>query len=154
MAYVDKLQPKAGEVMGPGERLLAAIRTMPRGTTMGLGIGGVVGALAADHQAKKAAANQTEGSTAATWPTVRSAVGLTDQRLLVFDYTFTGKPKDLVGQVPLDQVASLGVDKGITNKVTLGFNDGSAVQMECAKLEKIDDFVAAFHSVKPGAATA
>jgi hypothetical protein len=149
--YADKLQPKASEVMGSGERLLAAIRTMPRGTTIGMGLGGAVGAVVAQRQAKKGSSQQTEGSTAATWPAVRSAVGLTDQRLLIFDYTFTGKPKNLVGQFPLDQIASLGVDKGLTNKVSFGFNDGSAVRVECAKLEKIGDFVSAFESVKPGA---
>ena len=151
MSYTDKVRDKAGEVMAPGEQLLAAIRTMPRGTTLGLGIGGAVGAVVADRQAKKAAEGQGEGSTAAAWPTVRSAVGLTDKRLLVFDYTFTGKPKDLIGEVGLDQVAGLGVDKGLTNKVTFSFNDGSTVAMECAKLEKIDDFVSAFATVKPGA---
>ncbi|MGH2808539.1 MAG: hypothetical protein ACRDKT_14825 [Actinomycetota bacterium] len=148
--YTDKLRGKAGEVMEPGERLLAAIRTMPRGTTLGVGIGGAVGAVVADRQAKKGAAQQTEGSAAASWPAVRSAVGLTDRRLLIYDYTFTGKPKDLIGEFLLDQVASLGVDKGLTNKVTFGFNDGSAVQVECAKLEKVDDFVSAFAGVKPG----
>lgn len=148
--YADKLQGKAGEVMEPGERLLAAIRTMPRGTTMSVGIGGAVGAVVANRQAKKAQGQQTEGSAAATWPAVRSAVGLTDRRLLIFDYTMMGKPKDLIGQVPLDQVASLDVDKGVTNKVRFTFNDGSAAQLECAKLEKIGDFASAFESIKSG----
>ena len=150
-AYVDKLQGKAAEIMEPGERLLAAIRTMPRGTTMGIGIGGAVGAVVADRQAKKAKAKQTEGSAAASWPAVRSAVGLTDRRLLIFDYTFTGKPKELVGQFSLDQVASLEVEKGLTNKVSFNFEDGSAAKVECAKLEKVGDFESAFKSAKPGA---
>jgi Bacterial PH domain len=148
--YTDKLQPKAAEVMQPGERLLGAIRTMPRGTTMGIGIGGAIGAVVADRQAKKANARQEEGSNAAAWPPKRSAVGLTDKRLLIFDYTAMGKPKSLIGEFPLDDVASLTVDKGLTNKVSLAFTDGSAVQLECAKLEKIDDFVTAFEGAKPG----
>jgi hypothetical protein len=148
--YADKLQGKAAEVMEPGERLLGAIRTMPRGTTMGVGIGGAVGAVVADRQAKKAHAQQDEGSTAANWPPVRSAVGLTDRRLLIFNYTAMGKPKDLVGQFPLDQVASLDVDKGLTNKVRFNFTDGSAAQVECAKLEKVGDFESAFKNAKPG----
>ena len=148
--YADKLQGKAAEVMEPGERLLAAIRTMPRGTTMGIGIGGAVGAVVADRQAKKAHAKQSEGSAAKDWPAVRSAVGLTDRRLLIYDYTFTGKPKDLIGQFPLDQIASLDVDKGLTNKVRFTFTDGSAAQVECAKLEKVGDFESAFKTVKPG----
>ena len=146
--YADKLRPKAGEVMEPSERLLAAIRTMPRGTTMGTAIGGVVGATVAGRQAKKATAQQSEGSIAGSWPAVKSAVGLTDRRLLIYDYTFMGKPKDLVGQFPLEQVASVGVDKGVTNKVRFSFTDGSAVDVECAKLEKVGDFASAFDQAK------
>lgn len=99
--YADKLQGKASEVMESGERLLAAIRTQPRGTTMGAALGGVVGAVVAERQAKKAQGQTGEGSVAAGWPSERSAVGLTDQRLLIFNYTFMGKPKDLIGQVAL-----------------------------------------------------
>jgi hypothetical protein len=146
--YADKLQGKAAEVMEPGERLLGAIRTMPRGTTMGIGIGGAVGAVVADRQAKKAQAQQAEGSAAKEWPAVRSAVGLTDRRLLIFDYTFTGKPKDLIGQFPLDKIASLDIEKGLTNKVRFTFTDGSAAQLECAKLEKVGDFESAFNGAK------
>lgn len=148
--YADKLRPKAGEVMDASEQLLAAIRTMPRGTTMGTAIGGVVGATVAGRQAKKATAQQTEGSIAGSWPAVRSAVGLTNRRLLIYDYTFMGKPKDLVGEVPLDQVAAVEVGKGVTNKVRFAFDDGSAVDVECAKLEKVGDFVSAFDSAKSG----
>ena len=151
-SYADKVQDKAAGILEPGERVLAAIRTMPRGTTMGIGIGGAVGAVVADRQAKKAQANQTEGSAAKDWPAVRSAVGLTDRRLLIYDYTFTGKPNNLVGEFPLDQIASLEVDKGLTNKVRFTFTDGSAAQVECAKLEKVGDFESAFKNVKPAGA--
>lgn len=150
--YADKIQDKAGDLLEPGERVLAAIRTMPRGTTMGIGIGGAVGAVVADRQAKKAQARQTEGSAAADWPAVKSAVGLTDHRLLIFDYTMMGKPKDLIGEVSLEQVASLDLEKGVTNRVRFNFNDGSAAQVECAKLEKVGDFVSAFERVKTGTA--
>lgn len=150
MGYADKLQGKAAEIMEPGERLLGAIRTMPRGTVMSIGIGGAVGAVVADRQAKKAQSKQDEGSTAAEWPAVKCAVGLTDRRLLIYDYTFSGKPKDLIGQFPLDQIASLDIDKGLTNKVRFNFSDGSAAQVECAKLEKVGDFESAFKGAKPG----
>lgn len=148
--YADKLQAKAAGVMEPGESILSAIRTMPSGTTMSVGIGGAVGAVVSDRQAKKAQTGQTEGSMAAEWPAMRCAVGLTDRRLVMFDYSFSGKPKDLVGQVKLSDVASVTVNKGVTNKVLFSFNDGSAAQVECAKLEKVGDFVAAFDKVKSG----
>lgn len=148
--YADKLQARAVEVMEPGEQVLAAIRTMPRGTTVGMGIGGLVGAAVAERQAKKSQSGQTEGSTAAGWPSTKSAVGLTDRRLLIFNYTAMGKPKELIGEFPLDQLASVDVDKGMTNKVRFAFTDGSAAQVECAKMEKVGDFVSAFQNTRSG----
>ena len=115
---------------------------------MGTAIGGAVGAVVADRQAKKAHTEQTEGSIAEQWPMVRAAVALTNQRLLIYDYTFMGKPKDLVGEFSLDQVASLAVDKGVVNKVSFGFTDGSTVQLECAKLEKVGDFASSYEAAK------
>lgn len=150
--YANKLQARAGDVLEGGEQVLAAIRTMPRGTTMGMGIGGAVGAVVAQRQAKKGQAEQAEGSNAAEWPPVRCAVGVTDKRLLIYDYTMMGKPKDLIGQFSLDQIASVDVDKGVTNKVRFAFADGSAAQVECAKLEKVGDFVSSFQKVKAGTA--
>jgi hypothetical protein len=117
---------------------------------MATGIGGAVGSVVADRQAKKGHAEKAEGSMAEGWPMVRSAVALTNQRLLIFNYTFMGKPNELVGEFPLDQVASLTVDKGVVNKVRFGFTDGSAVQIECAKLEKVGDFASAFEGAETG----
>lgn len=146
--YADKMQGKVREVMEPGEELLAAVRTMPRGTTMGIGIGGAVGVAVADRQAKKSQGQQAEGSAAKEWPAVRCAVGLTDRRLLMYDFTFIGKPNNLVGQFSLDQIASLDVEKGVTNRLRFTFTDGSSAQVECAKLEKVGDFFSAFEGAK------
>jgi hypothetical protein len=149
--YADKLRKKAGEVLQPGEQLIAAVRTMPRGTTMGMAVGGLVGTAIAHGQASKAQA--ASGPTASTWPKGNTAVGLTDQRLLIFNYTAMGKPKDLVGEIPLDQVASVELEKKkvTANTLHIGFVDGSAVQVECAKMEKAGDFADAFMRVKAGA---
>jgi hypothetical protein len=148
--YADKLQKKAAEVLRPGERLIAAVRTMPRGTTIGTGVGGLIGATVAQRQAAKSQA--TTGPLAGAWPKGNSAVGLTDQRLLIFNYTAMGKPKDLVGEFELDQVASIELEKKkvTANSLHVGFTDGSAVQVECAKMEKTGDFVDAFQRVRTG----
>jgi hypothetical protein len=147
--YADKLQKKASEVMRPGERLLSAIRTQPSGSTVGMAVGGVIGAGIAGKQASKARAEAGAESMAATWATGRFAVGLTDQRLLTFSYTTLGKPKDLTSEVPLDQVASVELKKkAIMKGVRFGFSDGSAAELECARLEKVEDFVSAFQAAK------
>ncbi|MFN2586510.1 MAG: hypothetical protein ABR613_00120 [Actinomycetota bacterium] len=149
--YTAKLQEAAGGVLRPGETILGAIRTQPRGTAMGAA-GGVVGAVAGGRQASKARAAASEGSAAASWPTSRFALGLTNERLLAFNYTMMGKPKDLQNEVPLDQVTN--IERGgakITNSVVVSFVDGSAIELETAKLEKVGDFVDAFKQAKGGA---
>jgi hypothetical protein len=149
--YADKLQKRAAEVLRPGEGVIAAVRTMPRGTTVGA-VGGVVGETLAHRQASKAQAEAGEGSLAEGWPNGNSAVGLTEQRLVIFNYTAMGKPKDLVGEFPLDQLQAVEMEKKkvTANALHFRFVDGSAVQVECAKLEKTADFVEAFERVKAG----
>jgi hypothetical protein len=148
--YADKLGKRAGELLGPGETLLSAVRSQPRGTNLGVGIGGAVGAVVADRQASKAKAAAGEGSTAAAWPSGNTAVGLTNRRLMLFNYTALGKPKDLVAEFPLDQVTTVELEKKkvTANALRFGFTDGSGVEVECAKLEKTADFVQAFQQAK------
>ena len=143
--YVDKLQKRAEELLGPDERLIAAVRTQPRGTNLGAA-GGIIGAVASGRQAKKALAGATEGSNAGSWPSSNCAVGLTNQRLLLFDYTAMGKPKDLVAEFHVAEVASVELEKKkiTANALRFAFTDGSSVEVECAKLEKTKDFVNAF----------
>ena len=150
--YADKLQKRAGEFLVPGEALLSAVRTQPRGTNLGVGIGGAVGAVVADRQASKARAGAGEGSIAGGWPGGNTAVGLTNQRLLLFNYTAMGKPKDLVAEFPLDQVAGVELEKKkvTANALRFAFTDGSSVDVECAKLEKTADFVQAFQQARAG----
>jgi hypothetical protein len=143
--YADKLQKRVAELLGPDEQLISAVRTQPRGTNISAA-GGIIGTVASDRQAKKAMAGATEGSNAGSWPTGNCAVGLTNQRLLLFNYTFMGKPNELVAEYPLDQVGSVELEKKkiTANALRFAFTDGSSVEVECAKLEKTKDFVDAF----------
>lgn len=149
--YADKIQKAAGGALRPGETILSAIRTQPSGSTVAMGVGGLVGQAIASKQASKAQAASGEGSMAANWATGRFAVALTDQRLLTFNYTAMGKPKDLTSEHPLADISSVEkTPKKLSHGVRFGFADGSAAEVECAKLEKVDDFVGAFQSVKAG----
>ena len=150
--YAEKLQQKVGGALRPGETFIAGLRTMPRGTTTGTAVGGLVGQAIAHRQASKAQEASGDGSIAATWPTGNAAVGLTEQRVLVFNYTAMGRPKDLVAEFPLDQLLAIELEKKkvTANALHVRFADGSAVQLECAKLEKTADFVDAFQRVKAG----
>jgi hypothetical protein len=149
--YADKLQKKASEHLGVDEQLISAVRTQPRGTNLGAA-GGIIGTVASDRQAKKALAGATEGSNAGTWPSGNCAVGLTNRRLLLFNYTAMGKPKDLVAEFPVDQVASVELEKKkiTANALRFAFTDGSSVEVECAKMEKTQAFVDAFEANRGG----
>lgn len=150
--YADKVQSAAAGVLRPGERVLAAIRTQPRGTVIGTGVGGLVGGAIAGRQAAKAQERAAEGSRAKSWPSSKLAVGVTDQRLLAFDFTMMGKPKDLQGEVPLGEVVAVRLgDAKLTKAVQIEFTDGSAIEVECGKLEKVGDFISAFDAAKAGA---
>lgn len=145
--YADKLQERAGELLAADEQLIAAVRTQPRGTNVG-NIGGVIGEVASSRQSNKALADAGTGSMAGDWPTGNCAVGLTNQRLLLFSYTALGKPKDLVAEFPVKEVASVELEKKkiTANALRFAFTDGSSVEVECAKMEKTQDFVDAFTS--------
>jgi hypothetical protein len=108
--------------------------------------------VASSRQSKKALADATTGSNAGTWPSGNSAVGLTNQRLLLFNYTAMGKPKDLVAEFPIAEVASVELEKKkiTANALRFAFTDGSSVEVECAKLEKTQDFVDAFTAQQIG----
>ena len=150
--YGDKIQKAAGGALRPGEQVLSAIRTQPSGSTVAMGVGGLVGHAIASKQAAKAQAASGEGSMAANWASGRFAVALTDQRLLTFNYTAMGKPKDLTSEHPLSDIAGIEkTPKKLSHGVRFSFVDGSAVEVECAKLEKVGDFVDAYQSVKTGA---
>ena len=150
--YGDKIQKAAGAALRPGEQVVSAIRTQPSGTVVATGVGGLVGAAIAGKQASKAQAGAGEGTMAQGWATGRFAVALTDQRLLTFNYTAMGKPKDLTSEHPLSDIASVEkTPKKLTQGVRFGFADGSSVEVECAKLEKVGDFVTAFLSLKSAA---
>jgi hypothetical protein len=149
--YADKLQKKAAEHLNAGERLIAAVRTLPRGSTVGAA-GGIIGAALSGRQASKAEADAAAGSVAEAWPKENAAVGLTDKRLLLFNYTAMGKPKDLIGEFPLDQLTSVELEKKKlgANALRFAFADGSGIEVECAKLEKTGRFVDAFKEARAG----
>ena len=150
--YTGKLLKRAGALLGSDEQLLFAVRAQPKGTSLGMGIGGAIGQAVAQRQQTKALAKADSGSAASSWPGGNTAVGLTNKRLMLFDYTAMGKPKDLVAEFPLDQVSSVELEKKkiTANALKFAFADGSGVEVECGKLEKTGDFVEAFRGVKAG----
>jgi hypothetical protein len=91
---------------------VATVRIPASRVDDGDGVGGIVGRAMACRQAAKAQVRAGEGSMARSWLTVNAAVGLTAQRTVLFnDTALGGKPKDLIAELPLDQVASVELEK-------------------------------------------
>jgi hypothetical protein len=162
--YSEKLAKHAAGVLQRDEHLLAGVRAMAKGHTKGAaagGLGGAVGALAAGALQKRSARKQTEQTSglAAMFPKdPMVAIGVTDQRLLVFQRSqMTGGSKDLQAEFPLARVASMTRTQSrvMLQKipgVLVAFDDGSSIELEIAKLDKPDRLLEAFQRAK-GAAT-
>ena len=60
---------------------------------------------------------------------------VTDRRLLACSVAaMSGKPKELVAEWPIDQVAGIATDKGkLAIPMTITFADGTAVSVEAAR---------------------
>ena len=119
----------------PGESVLEACTTNPSGTMkrmLSKELAGVVGSLAASGSSGGAPAG---GGLADRFVEGQHFIVLTDQRLLlVKNSALTGKPKELVAEWNLDEVASITVEKGkMADPFTVMFSDGSGVQVEGAR---------------------
>ncbi len=151
MGYTEKFADQVKGSLRPGERVLAALRAQPPGSTLAMGIGGLAGAAVASKMAKNAKEAGAAGAMASAWPNGQCGVGLTDQRLILFNFSMMGKAKDLVAEYPIEQVTSIEQEKKkITDAVRFSFADGSAIQVEVKKLEKTEEFTGAFGTTKRG----
>lgn len=133
---VVKKVTKAADKVGvePGENVLAACTTNPRGTMnrmLARELGGAIGALAAG----RGGAEQVEGGLADRFPAGQHYLVVTDRRLLACSVsTMTGKPKELVAEWTLDEVLAIATESGrLALPMTIAFADGTAVSVEAAK---------------------
>ena len=125
----------------------------PAGTTagiMGRQTGGLIGAAVAGRmQENKAAASTlvSDSGLAETWPSQPVVVGLTARRMLLWSHSqMRGKPKELIGEIPLGQIAGIDIEKKkATFDATLRFTDGSGILLEAPKVtNKPERFAATF----------
>ena len=74
-------------------------------------------------------------------------VGLTARRMLLWSHSqMSGKPKELIAEIPLERVASFSVEKKkATFDTTITFTDGSGILLEAPKIaNKPERFAASF----------
>lgn len=138
LVNVVKKVDKAREAIGlaEGEGVVAGCTTNPKGTVSRMTarqLGGLLGAVAADRFGSSPAIDET-GLAERFVPGQNFLVVTTHRVLLVSMGSFSGKPKDLVGQWRRDEVAYITVEEGrLAHPMTIVFVDGTAVQVEGAK---------------------
>jgi len=131
-SYEDKIREQAKSYLEPGERVLAAFITQPRGTNVAMAGGLAPGAIGG-RKVKEARRAAEAGGFQVTSP---MALALTDGRLVVFKVSKPialgkgGDIKELVSAVPLSDVDSIEVERLLVGKVVVVTVRGAAVKLE------------------------
>lgn len=171
MARLDHLSKFAAPYLKQSETLLGAIRATARGSVIasamlggaGAGFGYLIGTSIAEGMtgavlggAVGAAAGMAIGAFFARFR-MKRAIGvkgsnlsavITGRRILMFTRTLiSSRPSGLGREIPLKDVASMevGAAKLISpHPLTITLTDGSVLELEVARIEKPDKFVAAY----------
>lgn len=154
---MSKKVTKGEHGLADGEQLLGTVLLNPLGTTASMGggaagglVGHGVGALMANRKKKSETERlESEGATsdgmAATFPTGRNFLSVTDRRWVVHAIgTMSGKAKGLTGEFAHGDITGLNLDKGkLSSKLVLRFSDGGQLGLELPRGSKVDEFLAA-----------
>lgn len=155
--WAKKIRKHVGGDVPTDEPLEAGLFVQPGGFTgalMGRELGGIAGhAMAFRSQNRKDNAQgiERDDGRAASIPNANTVIGLTPRRMLFWSHSrMTGRPKDLIGNVPLTDVAGISMEEQkLTYAMVIRFADGSAVVFEAPKIGKPDRFADAFARVAP-----
>jgi hypothetical protein len=151
-SYLKKLAKHCSEHLAADEQFEGALFARPAGTisrSVGFGAAGLAGAVVSERAAKKRREGHegaTDEGSAAAFPAGDVALGLTHRRMLVFKHSqVSGKPKEMLAEYPLDQVAGMSQEKRkLHRSFHLHFVDGSLVDLDVVKMAKPEEFIDAF----------
>ncbi|MCH8902967.1 MAG: hypothetical protein IIA45_03520 [Bacteroidetes bacterium] len=70
-------------------------------------------------------------------------MGLSSERVLLWSRSsWTGRPKDFLGHIPLTDISTARFEAGrLGDKLFLEFNKGNTLELESVKIDKGEDFV-------------
>ncbi len=158
MDWTKKVNKGCSDALQPGETFVAATYVEPPGVigrTVAFGaVGGAIGMAAGHKMAKKKEAEaEAMGSSlgvADQFPKTKTVLAVTEGRLLAFKHSaLSGKPKELLFEVPRPQIAASTYSKGkLLTKLQLTFADGSAIAFEGAKAGKPEKLAEALGAVE------
>ena len=148
-SWEQKIMKSVGGDLQAGEQLLAGLIAQPAGMMRGMmsrQLGGLIGAAIAARMGNGDEALVSDRGIAAQFTDGPLVLGVTDQRLIAWTWAkLTGKPKDLHGSIPRDQVVDVQTDKKTsTHALVILFSDGTGRLYEVPKIgTDVDAFVAA-----------
>ena len=123
------------------ETLVSAVRVNLKGTAFGVGLSalGGVGHLAGSKIMKE---GQEQAKDSGIEFAQQMALGLTNKRIIVFKRsTFSGKPKNVLGSIPISQVKGVDFEPGtLGDKITLKFDQDKVLELESVKVDKGQGF--------------
>jgi hypothetical protein len=149
----DKAMKKSIEpYLQEGEELLNVMIVQGKGMTKALLAGGAIGATAIG--AMRDRKGKAEGGGGAIELSSKMGLAITSRRLLVFKAggAVTLSAKEMLSGVPLADVDSVDVGKGVLTKPVTLTVSGESFQVEAPKAANTKEFVAAFERAKAGSA--
>jgi hypothetical protein len=155
-SIVKKVVRNCGHYLHPGETVEGAVFGRPAGSlgrNVAFGVGGVAGAVVADKVATKRSEEHggaADAGTASGFPAGDVVLAVTPGRFLVFKFgQMSGKPKELLAEYPLADVAAVGQERRKMHRsLQIRFADGSVKDLDVVKMARPDEFVDAFARVK------
>lgn len=140
----------AEPLLKPGEEVLGAVRVNWNGMVpptqasraMGLAGLGVPGVTGEDGDEAAVEPAPPDPDTLVVFPSAKQlALVLTGGRILAWSLGFSGKPKDLIGTVPVSAVEEVSLKAGRASSVLrIVMRSGAIVDLEGLRGEPIDDF--------------
>ena len=150
--WAKKITKSCAGDLDAGEQIEAGTFLQPAGAmgrTMGMQLGGIAGLIAVtrDQEKKRDAADiKTDEGIGKQLGSGRRVIGLTSRRFLMWGHSqLSGKPKGLEAAIPLDDLVSIGYEKGkVVTKMMFEFADGTGAIMDAANLGKPETFIEAY----------
>jgi hypothetical protein len=154
----DKAMTKSiGAYLQPGEELLNATIVQGKGLAKMTLAGGVIGGLAvAAHRDRKARQAEEAGEVREIKLSSKMGIGVTTRRLLLFKAggSMTLSAKELLTEVPIADVDTIEVGKGVVTKPVTVTIRGESFQVEAARAANTDQLLEAFALAKDARAAA
>jgi len=154
----DKAMTKSIQgYLEPGEELLNATIVQGKGLAKMAIAGGVVGAMAvAARRDRKSASAAADAPDDAVQLSSKMGIGITTRRLLIFKAggAVTLSAKELLTAVPIADVDSIEVSKGVVTKPIVLTIRGEPFQVEAPRAANTDKLVSAFQQAKGAPAAA